>query len=140
MNLDEKEFGKTIRQHVREFGQVLTLVAILVAYYFAFKLSDTMSAVLILSAGLLCHEVAYYFPQIVYPAWKLWMKLAHVLGAIMTTIILGIAWFLILVPIAMLLKCLGKKVMQLSLDKNAKTYWNDRDAKYYDFKRMENQF
>mgnify|MGYP006908435662 FL=1 len=50
------------------------------------------------------------------------MKLAHFIGAINSRIILGFIYFLLFVPISLILRTLGKDPMQSQFDKKLTTY------------------
>ena len=61
------------------------------------------------------------------PFHKLWMMLALLMGFVMSRIILTLLFYLVLTPIGLLAKIVGKKFMHLGFDKNAKTYWEKRE-------------
>tara|TARA_B110000008_G_C16665707_1_gene442704 strand:+ start:262 stop:642 length:381 start_codon:yes stop_codon:yes gene_type:complete len=70
------------------------------------------------------------------PANKLWMMLGYSLGSIISPIVMGIIFFLVVTPISLLMRLFGKDTMNLKM-KNQKTYWIDKkDPK----KNMRNQF
>lgn len=67
---------------------------------------------------------------------KLWMMLGYSLGSIISPIVMGIIFFLVVTPISLLMRLFGKDTMNLKM-KNQKTYWIDKkDPK----KNMRNQF
>lgn len=57
------------------------------------------------------------------PFHKLWMILALAMGFVMSRVILTLLFYLVLSPVALIAKLVGKKFMPLGFDKNAKTYW-----------------
>jgi hypothetical protein len=58
------------------------------------------------------------FPQI----HAVWMKFSHILGGIMSWIILAILWVTVFGPYALIYKLTNKKQ---NIDSTAKTYWID---------------
>ena len=68
------------------------------------------------------------------------MKLAHYLSIVMTFVILLVAWTIGFVPMAYLLKALRIKSIDVSYRADRPTYWEARDTKYDDFKRLELQY
>jgi hypothetical protein len=54
--------------------------------------------------------------------YRLWMKIGQVLGWINTRIILGLVFFVIFAPVALLLKILGKDALRQRLDASASSY------------------
>ncbi len=61
------------------------------------------------------------------PFHKLWMMLALLMGFVMSRVILILLYYIVLTPIGLLARIVGKKFMPLSFDKNAATYWEKRD-------------
>jgi hypothetical protein len=61
------------------------------------------------------------------PFHKLWMILALLMGFVMSRVILTLLYYLVLTPIGLLAKIVGKKFMPLGFDRNAVTYWEKRE-------------
>lgn len=66
--------------------------------------------------------VALILPQSLRPVFWLWMKIGHVLGWINTRIILGIVFFLVFAPIALVLRIMRADLMKQTLDTTASSY------------------
>jgi hypothetical protein len=84
--------------------------------------------------------LGYLVPSALLPLWRGWMKLAHYLSIVMTTVILGLAWMIGFIPMAYIMKLCRVKSMDLSYKADVPTYWATRDSKYDDFKRLEQQY
>ncbi|MEW5852362.1 MAG: SxtJ family membrane protein [Myxococcota bacterium] len=63
--------------------------------------------------------VALPLMRLIYQAW---MKVGLVLGAINSRIILGVFFFLVVMPTGLIMRVLGKDPMARKLDKSASTY------------------
>ena len=63
------------------------------------------------------------------PLNKIWIKLGEVLGRIIAPIILSIIYFLILTPISLILRILGKDLLNLKYLNNKSSYWLERKKK-----------
>jgi len=74
--------------------------------------------------------------KILTPLNKLWFKFGIFLGNIISPIVMGIIYFVVATPIALLLKVLKKDVLSLKKTKK-KSYWKIKD-KYNT--SMKNQF
>ena len=61
-------------------------------------------------------------PQVLKPVYLLWMKLGHALGWINTRIILGVLFFVMFAPVALLMRVIGRDPLARQLDKSATTY------------------
>ena len=70
------------------------------------------------------------------PLNKLWFKFGIFLGNIISPIVMGIIYFAVVTPIALLLKIINKDVLSLKKTKNG-SYWKNKE-KYNS--SMRNQF
>jgi len=62
-------------------------------------------------------------PQVLRPVERVWMKAAHVLGIVMTTVILTLAFFLVVSPTGLVMRLFGRDPMNRKLDRGASSYW-----------------
>ena len=65
---------------------------------------------------------ALVLPAALGPVYKVWMKIGHVLGWINTRIILGLVFFAIFAPVALVFRLLGKDPMRRRLEPDSDTY------------------
>jgi hypothetical protein len=110
---DLRKFGITV-------GGVLAAIAVLLFYF------EKPSAIYFAVIGGLLILFGALFPKILKPLNRIWMSLAIILGFSMSRVILTILFYLVLTPIALLAKIVGKKFMVLKYDKSANTYWEKR--------------
>ncbi len=54
------------------------------------------------------------FPNFYYPSAIVWLGLSHILGVIVSKIILTIVFFLLVVPVSVIRRLLGKDSLQLN--------------------------
>lgn len=102
-------------------GIVLILIALLLWY-----LGKTSFIYFSIIGGLFV-ILAFIAIPILRPFHKLWMILALAMGFVMSRVILTILYYLILTPIGLIAKLVGKKFMPLGFDKSAATYWEKRE-------------
>ena len=74
--------------------------------------------------------------RVLNPFRKIWIKFGELLGKIISPIVLFIIFFLLVTPIGLLMKILGKDLLSIKYSKN-KTYWINR---LKDLGSMNNQF
>ena len=60
--------------------------------------------------------------KILGPLNQIWFKFGILLGKVVSPIVMGIIFFLVITPISILLKIFGKDVLKLKLNNN-ETYW-----------------
>ena len=113
----------------RKFGLMMAaMVAVffggLLPWIFSWSYSFTpwiISAMLLLTALL--------FPKALLVIYKPWMLLGNVLGYINTRIILGIIFFTLFVPIALILKIMNKDAMNRKLQiEERSSYWQEKNV------------
>ena len=75
--------------------------------------------------------------KILIPLNKYWIKLGELLGKIIAPIVMMIIYFVIVTPIALLLKIFKKDILKLKLDKKVDSYWIQKEK---DLGPMKNQF
>ncbi len=138
--LDKESYGKTTRQHVREFAAIFAILLCLIAGIKLWNNSVTMTPYYCIAAAILLISLGYGAPSLLVPIWKGWMKFASLLGNFMSTIIVSICWVLMFVPIGLIFKLIGKHVMDLRYNVPVQSYWELRDNKLNDFKLLERQY
>ena len=119
----------------RSFGIVFFIVFLLIALYPLineenFRLWSLVISLIFLVLGLINS-------QILTPLNKLWFKFGILLGKIVSPIIMGIIFFLVVTPIGLLMRLFGKDVLNLKLNKKESTYWIEKVGPK---SKMKNQF
>jgi large-conductance mechanosensitive channel len=74
--------------------------------------------------------------KILTPLNKLWFKFGILLGKIISPVIMGIIFFLVVTPIGLIMRLLRKDVLNLRYNKN-KSYWIEKGGPK---SKMKNQF
>ena len=80
------------------------------------------------------------FPRALKYIYIVWMGVAFVLGFIMSHLILGLFFFLVITPVGLLARLFGKDFLSLKLDRAAKSYWLPRERKPKSADVYERQF
>ena len=129
MNNDKIEISSN-----RSFGIIFFIVFLLIAIYPLIKNEELriwslIIAIIFLILGLLNSKI-------LTPLNKLWFKFGLFLGKIVSPMIMGMIFFLVVTPIAFLMRIIGKDLLNLKFDKN-KTYWIEKKGPK---SKMKNQF
>jgi predicted membrane metal-binding protein len=122
----------------RVFGWLMAVVAALVATWAWHHDHPTMPW----AAGV---ALAFALLATLLPAWLLpfnraWMALGHLLGRIVSPIIMALIYFGVVTPIALIARARGVDPMRRRFDPAAKSYWIAREPPGPDPKTMERQF
>jgi len=121
-----KELKTGIRE-LRNFG--LLVGAVLVALGLLFLLRSKARYPYFLAPGVLLLVLGAAFPRGLRYAYVAWMSLAIVLGFIVSTVILTLFFILVITPIGLTARLLGKDFLRLKLDRGQSTYWISRKGR-----------
>ena len=66
------------------------------------------------------------FPHQLKPVFVAWLKIAHFLGRVITTLILTLAYYLVITPAAFIKRLFGGTPLPIKPDKNVSSYWVTR--------------
>ena len=118
----------------RSFGIVFFIVFFLISIYPLVNSESIRIWSLIVS--LIFLTLGAINSKLLNPLNKVWFKFGLVLGRIISPIIMGIIFFLVVTPIALLIRILKKDLLNLKLNKN-NTYWIEKSGPK---SKMKNQF
>jgi hypothetical protein len=62
-------------------------------------------------------------PGVLAPVEKLWMKLAAVMGFVMTNVLLTLVFVVAVIPAGLILQLFGKSQIRKCFSKEMNTYW-----------------
>jgi hypothetical protein len=60
------------------------------------------------------------------PLNRLWFKFGIILGAIVAPIVMGFIFFLVVTPIGLVMRIMGRDILNKKYDKKRETYWIKR--------------
>ena len=107
----------------RSFGIVFFIVFFIIAFYpLTFNGGIRLWAIVI---SLIFLILGLIESKILTPLNKVWFKFGIFLGKIISPLIMGIIFFLIVTPIGLIMRLLGKDVLNLKYNKS-KSYWIEK--------------
>ena len=132
----ESKFNNNIKiSSNRSFGIVFFIVFLFIALYPITYSEDIRIWSLIISFIFII--LGLLNSKILTPLNKLWFKFGVILGKIISPIIMGIIFFLVVTPIGLIMKVLGKDLLRLKYNKKDNTYWIEKNGPK---SKMKNQF
>ena len=118
----------------RSFGIVFFIFFLLIAIYPLLNNEEIRFWSLVLS--LLFLILGIFNSKILSPLNKIWFKFGIFLGKIVSPIVMGVIFFIVVTPIGLLMKLLKKDLLNLKFN-NDYSYWIEKtDPK----SKMRNQF
>tara|TARA_Y100001970_G_scaffold283856_1_gene399988 strand:+ start:1702 stop:2085 length:384 start_codon:yes stop_codon:yes gene_type:complete len=118
----------------RSFGIVFFVVFLIIALYpllnnESIRIWSIIISLVFLILGLINSKV-------LNPLNKLWFKFGILLGKIISPLIMGLIFFLVVTPIGILMRILGKDLLNLKYNAN-RSYWIEKNEPK---SKMKNQF
>ena len=107
----------------KSFGIVFFLFFLIVSLFPLYKdgnirIWPLIIAVIFLILGMLNSKI-------LTPLNKIWFKFGILLGSLVSPIVMGLVFFAIVTPTSLIMKVLGKNLLNLKKN-NKKTYWIER--------------
>ena len=118
----------------KSFGLVFFIFFFIVSFYPLVNGEDIRKWSLVFSIIFLVLGLTN--SKILNPLNKLWFNFGIFLGKIMSPLIMGIIFFLVVTPIGLLMRLFGKDILNLKFKDNA-TYWIEKNGPK---SKMRNQF
>ncbi|MDA1323827.1 MAG: SxtJ family membrane protein [Proteobacteria bacterium] len=122
----------------RAFGVVFTVVFLIIGLFPLIRDGNPRIWALIV-AGLFL-AVALAHPILLAPLNRLWTRFGLLLHKITNPIIMGLVFFVTVTPTALIMKLMGKDPLNRKIDRNAKSYWIERQPPGPSPETMKNQF
>jgi hypothetical protein len=83
---------------------------------------------------------AFVFSQVLRPLNWLWYQLGQLLGKLVSPIVLGSIFFLLLTPVSLFTRMFGRDELRLKKTKGQKSYWIERSPPGPEPTSFKNQF
>ncbi len=92
-------------EQAKDTGMAMVLICLLLGHFYKIPRLFPVSIVLLL--------ITMAWPKAFKPLAGLWFGLSHVMGQVVSKVILSLAFFLVVTPIGLLRRLLGKDSLQL---------------------------
>jgi large-conductance mechanosensitive channel len=126
----DRAFGCTVGAILLVIGVAKALVAGIV----------TPVALLIVAPGIALLALGIVAPSCLAPLNRLWLKLGLAIAKVVNPIVLAVLFFLVLTPMALVMRLIGKRPLELAPDRTVPSYWMLRERLERDASSMRRQF
>jgi len=106
---------------LRKFGLVMTAAWSLLGALLWWRSKASAPYFLALAGLFLVPAVVY--PPVLGPVERAWMKMAEIMSAVMTRVILTLMFYLVITPIGLFKRLMGQDTLGLRPDSTKQTYW-----------------
>ena len=118
----------------RSFGLVFFVVFLIVALW-PLKSGEDIR-IWSLALSIIFFSLGILNSKLLTPLNKLWFKFGILLGSIVSPIVMGIVFFLVVTPTSIIMRLLGKDLLKKNKIKSASTYWIKRDKQNTTMKKQ----
>ena len=118
----------------KNFGIVFSIVFLIIALFPLINNESLRIWSLIISAVFLF--LGLINSKILTPLNNIWFKFGLILGRIVSPVIMGVVFFLVVTPTAFIMRLVGKDLLNLKFNKH-KSYWIEKTGPK---SKMKNQF
>lgn len=122
----------------RAFGLIFAAIFMLIAAFPLLSGGGFRQWALIAAAAFALP--ALILPIVLTPLNKLWVKFGLMMHTIINPILMGLVFFIAVVPTGLLVKLFGKDPMRRKFDNSANSYWIERDKDSLTKESFTNQF
>ncbi len=138
MVLEEIRHITSDKRSLRKFGITVGVALGLLGLLLLWRQKEVYLYLLILGAVFLGLGLAW--PGVLKPVHRVWMTIAVLMGWLMTRVILTVLFFVLITPISLLGRVLGRGFLEKSFDREASSYWIKRTGKARAETDYERQF
>ena len=118
----------------RSFGIVFCIVFLIIAFYPI--INGETARIWSIIVSLIFLLLGSFNSKILTPLNKIWFKFGLFIGRIISPLIMGIIFFLVVTPIGILMRILNKDLINLKFN-DKKSYWIEKTEPK---SKMKNQF
>ena len=118
----------------RSFGFLFFVVFFVISLWPLISQGDLRLWAFILSLVFLVLGVLN--SKLLTPFNKLWFKFGILLGSIVSPIVMGAVFFIIVTPVGLIMRFLGKDLLRINKNRTISTYWINRDKQKNTMKKQ----
>ena len=122
----------------RVFGIVFAVVFLIIGCFPI--ISGAEPLVWALCIGTIFFIAALSFPNALRPLNMIWFRLGMFLHTIVNPLIMGLLFFVTVVPIGLIMRLMSKDLLNLQFDPDISSYWIERDSGEPKPETMRHQF
>jgi hypothetical protein len=130
LNLDKK--------NLKKFGITMGIVFLAITAILSAKHNTIVLPALLVSLAFFV--LAALAARLLGPIYIVWMKFARILEWVNTRIILSVIFYLIFTPLGLVMKLLGKDLLDRRIEGNKDSYWHKKENKGFNLSDYERQF
>jgi len=124
---------------LRQFGMVLASILIVFGAIHFLK-HHIILAQWFCGIGLIVLFLGVLAPRMLKNVYAVFLKVAHAIGWFNTRVILILIYYVVLTPIAIVVRICGKDLLNRKIEKSVSSYWSTRQSTKPTKEQLEKQF
>jgi len=132
-NRDEKK-------DIRNFGIALTVFLSIIGSYRFYHRGQLNDALWFYGIGGVSLFLSFFAPLVIKPLYRIMTIVGHKIGWVNQRLILGILFYLLFTPIAIVFKLIGKDPLERKIEVETNSYWIPRKESKREKRTYEQQF
>ena len=131
---------KVETKQLKVFGYGLAGILVFLAWRFwAKQINLAWIPIFVMTALLLVFVTKFKLAALI-PFYHRWMRLAHFIGDIITTVILSLLYYFVFGIVGIVLRLLRKDLLDRAIDHKTPSYWHKRPPEEFQKNRYLKQF
>ena len=135
---EEMKNIKIGKKDIRSFGIIFGIIFLIIAGLLFYKEKDSFQLFIYMASSFI--GISLVIPVILKPIYLVWMIFSVILGWFMTRLILSLLFYLIITPIGLVLRLMGKDLLELRKKEVQDSYWNMRNSEKEQNQNYEKQY
>lgn len=123
---DELKHIKSGKKECRDFGLTIGVILVILGGIAVWRHKAVYPY--FFESGLLLIIPGMFFPMALKPLQKIWMGAAVIIGFFMSRVILGVLFYTVITPMGLIIRTLGKDILDERIEKNRASYWIPRSG------------
>ena len=123
----------------RSFGVMFGFIFIIIAVIMRLRDNPQNIQLLFLALSFLTFLISFTRPSLLSTPNKLWMKFSLLLARFVSPIVLGLLFYVLISPLALVLRLFGRDELHLKTKKVASN-WQSRQINGYSLNSFKNQY
>ena len=123
----------------RSFGVMFGFIFIIIAVIMRLRDNPQNIQLLFLALSFLTFLISFTRPSLLSTPNKLWMKFSLLLARFVSPIVLGLLFYVLISPLALILRLFGRDELRLKTKKVASN-WQSRQINGYSLDSFKNQY
>jgi len=128
------------RKNLAVFGYGLALISAVVAARQFFKIGPETAFFVWLGVGIFFALITVLAPGRLRGFYRVWMRVARVIGTILSTIVLAVIFYLMFGLAGIVLRLMRKDILDEKWDKSGTSYWIPHPEKSFNPEDCKRQF